>query len=201
MLTQIVFLVDTHSLPSPGTYKQPAVIGHFPQVVTRDNGAPQTYDPGATVRAGKSDRVIISLTDASLGLQVELAPVLLLAHSWAPTNGNKETLTPGDLASSNPDKPIDMPRFDVTRVELPKMRYVGDETNWVQVQPTDHLYWSDGTRIGQDVAVSVDTLYGPNVTFNFQGIAGVLEYGVGFAVSKDGVTIGYYYFDPMLQAV
>ncbi|HSN99950.1 MAG TPA: hypothetical protein VLS89_16760 [Candidatus Nanopelagicales bacterium] len=195
MYTSIVFVIDTHSLPNPGTYQQPAWTQHFPQTVTRDGGAPTKYEPGQVVRAGLSDRVDISFIDTSLGLAVEIAPVLLLAHAW-----NQKVLTPADLASSNPNKPIDMPRFDVTRRGAPKMQYAGDETGWGQVQGADHLYWSDGAKIGQNVAVSVDNLYGPYATFNLQGIPGVLEYGVGFAVSKDGKNIGYYYFDPQIQA-
>jgi hypothetical protein len=195
MYTQIVFVIDTHSLPTAGTYQQPAWTQHFPQTVTRDGGAPTTYEPGTTVRAGLSDRVDISFLDASLGLQVEIAPVLLLAHTW-----NGTALTPAALASSNPNKPIDAPRFDVTRRGAPKMQYAGDETGWGQVQASDHLSWSDGAKIGQNVAVSVDNLYGPYMTFNLQGIPGTLEYGVGFAVSRDGQVVGYYYFDPTIQA-
>lgn len=199
MQTVITFLVDTHSLPAPGTFERPAWTNHFPTVVSRDGGAPIHYNSEDTVRASVGDRIIIAFQDAAMGLYVELAPVMFLAHRWGADANSLKVLTPGDLADSNPDKPLDKPRFDVNHVGLPKMQYVGSETDWQQVQPNDNLSWKDGVKISENTSVSTATLYGPYVTFNFQDEPGILEYGLSFSVSKDGKTMGYYYFDPCIQ--
>lgn len=200
MLTTIAFIVDTTKLPAPGTYQQPAWTDHYPMAVSHDNNGATTYPPGTTIRASMNDRVDLSLVDASLGFKVSLAPTLILAHTWAQVGQDAVTLDPADLSDDNPNKPIDKPRFDVNHPGVPKMRYSGDETGWTQVQPADHLYWPAGAKISQNTAVSLEMLYGPYATFNFQGLPGLLQFGLGFSVSKDGRTIGYYYFDPQIQA-
>lgn len=200
MLTSIVFVVDTTKLPAPGTYQQPAWTEHYPMSVSHDGGGAVTYAPSTVIRAGLADRVDLSLVDASLGYRVALAPTLILAHTWTQAGQAPMTLTPSDLADSNANKPIDQPRFDVNHPGVPKMSYAGEETGWQQVQSSDHLYWPDGAKISQPTAVTLDMLYGPYATFNFQGLPGLLEFGLGFSVSKDGKTIGYYYFDPQIQA-
>jgi hypothetical protein len=199
MATTITFLVDTHALPAPGTFKNPAWTQHFPTIVSQNGGAPVQYTSDQTVRAGKGDQIDIALVDASLGPAVVLAPVMLLAHAWGSDPNNLPALKPSDLADSNPKKPIDKPRFDVNHAGMPKMQYAGSESNWQQVQQSDHLSWSDGAKITEDVSASSDTVYGPYVTFTFQGYPGILEYGVEFSVSTDGKTVGYYYFDPRIQ--
>lgn len=200
MYTSIAFIVDTTRLPAPGTYQKPAWTTHFPMSVTQDTGGATTYQPGTIIRVGMNDRVDLSFVDASLGLKVALAPTLILAHTWQQVGQEAVTLKPSDLADDNPNKPIDKPRFDLTHPGVPKMRYSGDETGWTQVQKTDQLYWPDGAKISQSTTASLDILYGPYATFNLQGWPGVLTFGVGFSVSKDGKTVGYYYFDPQIQA-
>ena len=199
MRTAITFLVNIHQLPEPGTFEYPAWTQHFPTVVSQDGGSPVQCTSDQTVRAGKGDQIIISFMDASLGPSAELAPVLLLAHTWGADANHVQTLRPADLADDNPNKPIDKPRFDVNHAGVARMQYKGDVADWQQVQQASHLWWPDGAVISQDTAVTTDTVYGPYVTFNFQGMAGILEYGIAFAVSKDGKTIGYYYFDPKIQ--
>lgn len=195
MYTSINFIVDTSRLPAAGTFERPAFTHHFEMSVDRDMAGAHTVSAGGIVRVGSSDRVDLALVDRSLGLRVELAPVLLLAHMW-----NGDVLTPKDMADSNPEKPIDKPRYDVRHNDVPKMQYKGSETGWQQVSSDNHLWWSNGAKIAQDVSVTRADLYRPYVTFNFQGLVGLFQYGIEFAVSKNGETIGYYYFDPQIQA-
>ena len=132
-----------------------------------------------------------------------VAPVKINAHEWAPQNGNPVILT-ASVMDDAASKPIDQPRFDDSFPELPKLNYKGKESDWANVTPADHMYWTDGAECGQDVAASVTEIYGPFMTFNAQRHRGVLTYGIEFAVASIDENSGdtkvvYYYFDPQIR--
>ncbi|MEM7155943.1 MAG: hypothetical protein AAF799_24035 [Myxococcota bacterium] len=208
MRTDITFLIDSTRLPrptqwNPGTFNDPIVIGHFPMKVVHDMGSPEDVPANTVVGVRRGDQVNVYTMDASLLPVTRIAPVKINAHEWAPQGGASVILTAGYLDGAA-TKPIDQPRFDDSFPEVPKLNYKGKESDWTNVTPADHMYWTDGAECGQDVQGSSAELYGPFMTFNAQRHRGTLTYGIEFAVASVNQDTGntdvvYYYFDPQIR--
>ncbi|WPB82231.1 hypothetical protein KYC5002_24330 [Archangium violaceum] len=189
-MATIVFLIDSSKLPKGGSsINAPVAVDHPPFVL---NGTPQAPEYQVPIK-GK-ENVLIYTEDANHSQTVKLAPCGIIAHTF-----KGENLTPA-IMKDPASRPIDIPNFDMDPGPSPDfIQYLANDNPQWTTSPSTWPYWANNPFISDDVQASITRTYVPYATFNGSSlVSGTLQYGLVFALTKDGKSVEYFYFDPFL---
>jgi hypothetical protein len=187
----IKFLIDSTKLPQGGSsITAPAAVGHPAFLL---NGQLQSNgDYQVPVREG--EEVTIYTLEANQVTGVKLAPCGIIAHQF----GSKPCTV--DMMKDPAQRPFNIPEFDMEFGPQPDfIKYnVNDNPQW-QPAPGTWPYWAKNPVISEDVQANLVQTYVPYASFTVSKlVSGLLNYGLEFAMTKDGKTVQYFYFDPYL---
>lgn len=190
-MATITFLVDTTKLQKGGSsINNPTPADHPPFIL---NGTPQGADYQVPLKAGENVRIYME--DANHGQNVKLAPCGIIAHTF-----KGEALSPSIMKDPKA-RPIDVPNFDLDMGPSPDfIQYLSNDNPQWTTSPGNWQYWANNPYISDDVQASLVPTFVPYTTFNGSNIvSGLLQYGLVFAITRDGKTVEYFYFDPYLN--
>ncbi|WP_375058302.1 hypothetical protein [Zobellella sp. DQSA1] len=207
MRTQIIFTVDIDSLPSEGgSFDAPVAVAHPSMLVSQDNGASTSHDGDYQVPVPQEEQIQIWLEDVSRRPSIVIAPVRFIAHTWKDGDGVKTFVTG---TPTNPDtqinvlgddKPLSLPSFMERHAEEYGFDYAATQPLWADDSAPFTAYWKDGgVMAGQDGQATMPRIHNPYVTFDIGNSAGLLNYGLEFAVYVNGNSRGYFWFDPYIN--
>ena len=193
-MATITFLIDSTKFPkgSGGTsISTPKAVDH-PQFLL--NGTLQ-QDPNYVVPIKGGEKVTIYMVEAKGVANVTMAPCGIIAHSF-----KNEALTPA-IMKDPMMQPIDTPNFDMQLGSTPDyIQYLAGVTPQWGNSPSNWPYWGNNPYISHDAQAKTVQTYTPYATFNGSSIvSGTLQYGVVFALTRDGVSSEYFYFDPNIN--
>ncbi|KFA93870.1 hypothetical protein [Archangium violaceum] len=189
-MATITFLIDSTKLPKGGSsISAPVAVGHPPFIL---NGSPQNPEYQVPVKGG--EKVLIYTEEANHSQTVKIAPCGIIAHTF-----KGESLNPSTMKDPA-QRPIDVPNFDMDPGPSPDfIQYLAEDPQWAQ-SPGNWPYWANNPYISDDVQASVTRTYVPYVTFNGSSlVSGLFQYGLVYALTRDGKSVEYFYFDPFLN--
>jgi hypothetical protein len=190
-MATINFLIDSTTLPKGGaSINEPVAVPHPPFQL---NGTLQKNDYQVPIKG--DEQVVIYTSEANGVKSLKLAPCGIIAHSFP-----QESAKPKPSYMTDPAlRPIDIPNFDMDPGPSPDfIQFLAADPKWAP-SPSDWPYWSNNPLITNDVKASMVRTYVPFASFKGSSLVkGVFAYGVVFAMTKDGATVEYFYFDPYL---
>lgn len=187
----IRFQIDSTKLPKGGSsITAPVGVGHPPFLL---NGTQQAAEYQVPIKGGENVRIYTD--DASRSQNVKLAPCGIIAHSF-----KQESLTPAIMKDPKL-RPIDVPNFNMENGTSPDfIEYVDNDNPQWGSSPGNWQNWPNNPFISDDVRANSVPTYTPFSTFNGSSIvSGLLQYGLVFALTRDGKSVEYFYFDPYLN--
>ncbi|OJT24217.1 hypothetical protein BO221_13620 [Archangium sp. Cb G35] len=190
-MATITFLIDSKSLPKGGSsISTPKDVGHPPFLL---NGTQQGAGYVVPIKGG--EKVTIYTVEANGVPNVVMAPCGIIAHAF-----KGEALTPA-IMKDPMMQPIDTPNFDMQLGSTPDyIQYLAGVTPQWGNSPSNWPYWGNNPYISHDAQAKMVQTYTPFATFNGSNIvSGKFEYGVTFALTRDGVSSEYFYFDPFIN--
>jgi hypothetical protein len=186
----INFLIDSTKLPTGGSsINSPVAVGHPPFLL---NGKLQQPEYQVPVKEG--EQVSIYTSEANQLTSVKLAPCGIIAHQFGQNPCTVEMMKAPAL------RPFDIPDFDMDPGPQPDfIQFVDNDNPQWQPTPSSWSNWANNPIISDDVQASLVRTYIPFASFNITKLqSGLLQYGLEFAMTKDGKTVQYFYFDPYL---
>lgn len=186
----INFLIDSTKLPTGGaSINSPVAVGHPPFLL---NG--QLQQPEYQVPVKEGEQVTIYTSEANQLTSVKLAPCGIIAHRFG------QNLCTVEMMKSPTLRPFDIPEFDMDPGPQPDfIQFVDNDNPQWQPTPSSWSNWANNPIISDDVQASLVRTYVPFTSFNVSKlVSGLLQYGMEFAMTKDGKTVQYFYFDPYL---
>ena len=190
-MATITFLIDSTKLQKGGpSINAPAAVGPPPFIL---NGTPQNPEYQVPIKA--NEEVVIYTVEANHAQSVKIAPCGIIAHTF-----KGEALT-STIMKDPTLRPIDIPNFDMNPGPSPDfIQYLGnDDPQWTP-SPSSWPYWGGNPFISDDVKASMARTYVPFATFRGSSlVSGLLQYGLVYALTRDGASVEYFYFDPYLR--
>ncbi|QQR43683.1 hypothetical protein JKA73_32465 [Myxococcus xanthus] len=193
-MVKISFLIDSTKLPTGGSSVSTAVAVSHQTFLVNDNPHPNQNDPDYAVPVPSGESVRIYIQEANYASTVGLAPNGIIVHAF---NGAPVS---DAIMNDATKRPIDIPNFDLDLGPIPDfIGFVGDSPKWTQTPPS-WSNWPNEPLIDQQLRAGWTPTFVPYITFNASKlVSGLLEYGVVFALTKDGANVQYFYFDPFLK--
>ncbi|GEL70226.1 hypothetical protein [Myxococcus virescens] len=193
-MLKISFLIDSNSLPKGGASIGAAVAIKHPTFLLNDKTHPHQDDPDYAVPVPSGENVRIYIQESNYGSTGGIAPNGIIVRRF-----NDVPLTDAIMNDAR-QRPIDIPNFDLDLGPIPDfIGYNTEETpKWTQTPPS--WAWPNMPLIDQELRAGWTPTFVPYVTFNASKlVSGLLEYGVVFALTRDGANVQYFYFDPFLK--